>query len=328
MSFEDILTYKKFYKCGYVWILIKRGVNMKRTILILIIAILLLQSVVAYVGSSVSENSLTGDSDDQLAYEYGYNRGYTDGLQGKKTPLTAQDYFGRPGLPGTFTIAETQMAYYHKGEYRVGYNDGHADAISGKTKLYSVDVPNEVTTPAVSVVTITGTYVDPNEIDLSKGVASFAYEQGYADALAGKGSNPYLIFSTLGKSRTADGRALLQEIQTDGNYISSYKKGYAAFTSVEPELEFELITTRDPSQLSYSDRDEVVEQLGYDYGFRHAELGLSKNPMGMFRYGPSSPPSATGYFSVTSTPAFDVELAHLEKGRFTIGYRRGFDAVD
>jgi hypothetical protein len=301
---------------------------MKRTILILIIAILLLQSAVAYVGSPISENSLTGDSDDQLAYEYGYNRGYTDGLQGKKTPLTAQDYFGRGSLPGTFTVTETQMAYYHKGEYRAGYNEGHADAISGKTKLYSVDIPKEITTPVVSVVSITGNYVDPNEIDLSKGVAAFAYEQGYADALAGKGSNAHLIFSTLGKSRTAEGGVLLQEIQTDGSYISNYKKGYAAFTIGEPEVEFDLITTRDPSQISYVDRDEVVDQLGYDYGFRHAELGLSKNPMGMFRYGPSSPPSATGYFSVTSTPAFDVELAHLEKGRFTVGYRRGFDAVD
>jgi hypothetical protein len=301
---------------------------MKRTILIFIIAILLLQSVVAYVGSSISENSLTGDSDDQLAYEYGYNRGYTDGLQGKKTPLTAQNYFGRGSLPGTFTLAETQMAYYHRGEYRVGYNDGNDDAKSGKTRLYEMDVPKEAVVEKVKVITITGTYVDPNEIDLSKGVAAFAYEQGYADSLAGKASNAHLIFSTLAKSRTADGRALLQEIQTDGGYISNYKKGYSDASIGEVELEFEPITTRDPSQISYADRDEVVEQLGYDYGFRHAELGKSKDPMGMFRYGPSSPPSATGYFSVTSTPAFDVELAHLEKGRFIIGYRRGHDAAD
>ena len=300
---------------------------MKRTILILVIAILLLQSVVAYVGSSVSENSLTGDSDDQLAYEYGYNRGYTDGLQGKKTPLTAQDYFGRSGLPGTFTVAETQMAYYHRGEYRIGYNDGNDDAKSGNTRLYVRDNPEEITTHVINAATITGTYVDPDEIDLSKGVAAFAYEQGYSDALAGKGSNAHLIFSTLAKSRTADGRVLLQEIQTDGSYISNYKKGYAAALD-EKELEFDLIVTRDPSQTSYSERSELIEQLGYDYGFRHAELGWSKDPLGMFRYGPSSPPSATGYFSVTLTPSYDVELAYLEKGRFIVGYRRGFDAAN
>lgn len=317
---------------------------MRRFIISVLIAILIVEVSTAYVGGyqstsfsssagiTLTENLLTGDIDDEMAYQYGYNRGYEDyGLERGRRYLSIIDYYGRPHLPSWLTRAEVELAYWHKGKYIVGYQQGYADAMSKKVQLYSVEADGTAEAQArLTQESMPGYYPDVDEIDLSKGVASYGYEQGYADALAGKGKTPHRIYTQLTRVKTSEGKALLQRLQVDrGDYISNYKKGYDDATEGKELPEVSVVKTVDPTQLDYYSRQQLAYELGYDYGYTHAQMRKSKDPMGMFRFGPSSVPRSSyynSYFSVSDDPVYDVALAHASKSQFITGYRTGYDA--
>ena len=174
-------------------------------------------------------------------------------------------------------------------------------------------------------------YTDIDALDLSRGVATVGYEQGYTDATNGKGKTPLKLFTSVSKVTTAQGNRALMTLQVNrGTYISNYKKGYEAVVGSAVDIpETLVIKSVDPTQLDYYARQELAYQLGYDYGLVHVQVGKSRDPMGMFRFGPSSVPASSshsGYFAYSENPIYDVALAHAEKAKFISGYRLGYEA--
>ena len=260
---------------------------------------MLLFSATALAVEYLSLNELRGRGiADDVAYAYGYTKGYNEQQDGKASnPLGILSKFRRVSDEDSDYLG-AELAYRYKGSYTKGYKDGYTDASDDNERAVSEDflqeygVIKEGSVQKMSDATYVYDRWNLDELDTSQGIENFAYELGYTDASKGNAKTPLKIMYDLAKDESRKVRDVYEWIRENrGTFSKKYKEGYEAYLAKSKE---ETTTTSKAtsrressslaSQQSGEDQAKAAYDVGYKFGTADAKAGKASNPQTILNY--------------------------------------------
>jgi hypothetical protein len=310
--------------------------------------LMLLFSATAFAVEYLSLNEIRGRGiANDLAYAYGYTKGYNEQEDGKASnPLSILTKFRRVSDEDPDYLG-AELAYRYKGSYTKGYKEGYTDASDDKERavsenfLHEYDVIKEGSIQTMS----DGTYIynrwNLDELDTSQGIENFAYDIGYTDASKGNAKTPLKIMYDLAKDESREVRDVYEWIRENrGAFSKKYKEGYEAYLAQSKEGTTETSSRRESSSLasqqSGEDQAKAAYAVGYKFGTADAKAGKASNPQTILNYdwvlnaryneeaGKYKNTDNNWYKLPEGVTKQDVAEAHADDTEYLKGYREGY----
>ena len=315
--------------------------------------LMLLFSATALAVEYIGLNELRGRGiADDVAYAYGYTKGYNEQQDGKaSTTLGILNKFRRVSDedPDYFGA---ELAYRYKGSYTKGYKDGYTDASDDNERavsedfLQEYDVIKEGSVQTMSDATYIYNRWKLDELDTSQGIENFAYDVGYTDASKGNAKAPLKIMYDLAKDESRDVRDVYEWIRDNrGTFNKKYKEGYETYLAKSKEETTTETTSKTTSrressslasQQSGEDQAKAAYDVGYKFGTADAKAGKASNPQTIPNYdwvlnsrynenaGTYKNKDNNWYALPAGVTRDDVAEAQADDTKYLQGYREGY----